>query len=97
LGACLVLEESNVSGSPFIPRGNPVGGMFGPRRSHAPGSASIPGGTNPFGTSNPFRNMNMGGPQGPSRSQDASSSTQYSFSNTLFPFLVTLDFQICHV
>jgi hypothetical protein len=60
-------------------------------RNHDLGSASIPRGNYPFGTSNPSRIKNMGGPTISSRSQGASSSSDYSFSHMLFPFSTTLD------
>jgi len=79
-------------GSMPTPSGSLLGGISSPRSSHAPGSASILGGNYPSRTSNPSRSTNMGGPQSSFRSQGASSSSQYSFSHTLFPLLETLYF-----
>jgi hypothetical protein len=79
--------------NPFIPRGNPTRGMFGPKSSHTPWSASIPRGTHPFGTPSPSKNTHIGG--GIKAHPWVIRMLVIhppSFSNTLFPFLVTLDF-----
>jgi hypothetical protein len=53
-------------GSTFPPRGNPLGGIFGSRSSHALGGATILVGTHSSGAPQPSNSTNIGGPQGPS-------------------------------